>query len=377
MALIKCLECNKEISDKAEACPHCGCPVNVKSKSINTGKPKKKVVVIGAAIVALCVVVIICANLILNANPVQKYLTLVNKNKTSKAIELYEEKIKDDEELLKKLSEEEKKNIDKIYSKYLNEEESYDNTQKQLSKFLKYDTSKKYANEVIEKTDALKASREAYDKAVILEKENNIAGAISNYGEVITEDSHYEDSIEKIRILSEDYKNQKVKSAEAHNKNKKYDKAIEDIDDAINTVGSTDELEKLKEKYEKNKSEMYVKVKVTSKTVTPKNSDNWIFSNYVNFVFKITNNSNKAIKGVEGTLIVYDLFDKEIIQMGCDFTGNTIASGKTITEDDLSYECNEFIDEDMKLFNTDYKDLKFKYEVESIVFSNGKKVKPE
>ena len=28
MALIKCIECNKDISDQAVACPHCGVPVN-------------------------------------------------------------------------------------------------------------------------------------------------------------------------------------------------------------------------------------------------------------------------------------------------------------------------------------------------------------
>ena len=27
MALIKCPECEKEVSDKASACPHCGCPL--------------------------------------------------------------------------------------------------------------------------------------------------------------------------------------------------------------------------------------------------------------------------------------------------------------------------------------------------------------
>ena len=27
MALFKCPECGREISDKASACPHCGCPV--------------------------------------------------------------------------------------------------------------------------------------------------------------------------------------------------------------------------------------------------------------------------------------------------------------------------------------------------------------
>ena len=29
MALIKCPECGKEISDKAASCPNCGCPANV------------------------------------------------------------------------------------------------------------------------------------------------------------------------------------------------------------------------------------------------------------------------------------------------------------------------------------------------------------
>ena len=29
MALIKCTDCEKEISDKAQACIHCGCPNNL------------------------------------------------------------------------------------------------------------------------------------------------------------------------------------------------------------------------------------------------------------------------------------------------------------------------------------------------------------
>ena len=36
MALIKCPECNKNISDKAEACPHCGYNLKQKSNRINT-----------------------------------------------------------------------------------------------------------------------------------------------------------------------------------------------------------------------------------------------------------------------------------------------------------------------------------------------------
>ena len=37
MALIKCPECNKEVSDCAEACPHCGYPIK-KIKAANEEK---------------------------------------------------------------------------------------------------------------------------------------------------------------------------------------------------------------------------------------------------------------------------------------------------------------------------------------------------
>ena len=40
MALISCSECGKEISDRATACPHCGCPLTtekeIKKSSIPT-----------------------------------------------------------------------------------------------------------------------------------------------------------------------------------------------------------------------------------------------------------------------------------------------------------------------------------------------------
>ena len=61
---------------------------------------------------------------------------------------------------------------------------------------------------------------------------------------------------------------------------------------------------------------------------------------------------------------------------GCDFTGNTIDPGASYRESELSYECNQFIDDDMKLFNTRFEDLQFIYEVTSIVFSDGSSIEP-
>lgn len=58
MALIKCPECGKEISDKAGACPHCGCPIGNTTQPIqnNDGKSNKgsKKILIGVvAVVAI------------------------------------------------------------------------------------------------------------------------------------------------------------------------------------------------------------------------------------------------------------------------------------------------------------------------------------
>lgn len=42
MALIKCSECGKEISDKAVACPACGCPINKTEQDLLTNEKKQK-----------------------------------------------------------------------------------------------------------------------------------------------------------------------------------------------------------------------------------------------------------------------------------------------------------------------------------------------
>lgn len=136
------------------------------------------------------------------------------------------------------------------------------------------------------------------------------------------------------------------------------------------------ELDALKAEGEAEKAATTVQegditVLVTDKTVTPKDPDNWIFSNYVNFIFLITNNTEKDIQGIQGEIIVDDLFGEEILTMGCDFTGEIIPAGTTVENDDLFFECNEFVSEDMKLFNENYKDLQFIYVTKQIVFTDG------
>lgn len=64
MALIKCPECENEISDKAEACPKCGCPISKASDSISETSSSSYVYKRKIPIVPIVVIVIIVAILI-------------------------------------------------------------------------------------------------------------------------------------------------------------------------------------------------------------------------------------------------------------------------------------------------------------------------
>lgn len=100
-------------------------------------------------------------------------------------------------------------------------------------------------------------------------------------------------------------------------------------------------------------------VTVTNKTNIPKDIHQGLYSDQVIFTFDVLNRTDQAVKGVQGVLKTFDLFDKEIVNINCDFTGTLIPAGESVTVGDLGIDVNEFMDEDVKLYNTDFSDLKF------------------
>lgn len=367
--LITCPACGKEISSKAKKCVHCGNPIkgrkNRKTNKIIIG------IVSGIALIAVVFMVLI------NSNPISKYNFFFNQDKSEQAIKIYNEKIDGNKQLEEELSDKQNQEMDNIYQQFKEGKISFNYAEKKIQKYTQYLPSKNYALEIKSDIESLDDSRTSFENAQKAEEGGDIENALTEYGKIIEDDASYSEAQKKIYELQKYYKNQLLKEAKSYIKKKKYDKAIKKIDKIISVLGSSDDLTELKEKYKKMKSVQYVKIVVADKTVTPKDADNWIFSNYVNFVFNITNNSNKAIKGIEGILTVNDLFGKKILDIGCDFTGHTIKLGETYTETDMRFECNEFIQEHMKLFNTDYSDLKFQYNITKIIYIDGTSVVPK
>lgn len=117
-------------------------------------------------------------------------------------------------------------------------------------------------------------------------------------------------------------------------------------------------------------SDEEVVVTVTGKTNIEADIYSGRYSDRVTFEIQVTNQTDKIIKGVQGVLTVDDLFGKKIMSSNCDFTGQTILPGETVTYDSIGIDVNEFKDSHVKLYNEAFGDLSFSYKVNEIVFAN-------
>ena len=111
-------------------------------------------------------------------------------------------------------------------------------------------------------------------------------------------------------------------------------------------------------------------ITVTEKENLPMDKNAWRFSDYVRLTVNIENVSNHSIKGIQGILVVKDMFGEEFLRSNCDFTDNDIPSNSSITVTELYLDINQFMANHLKLFNTDYDDLVFEYEVKNVIFTN-------
>lgn len=116
--------------------------------------------------------------------------------------------------------------------------------------------------------------------------------------------------------------------------------------------------------------EAEVIVTVTEKESIPEDHNAWRFSDYVRLSVNVENVTNRSIKGVQGTLVVKDMFGEEFLRISCDLTDNDIPANGSITVTELYLDVNQFMANQVKLFNTDYEDLIFEYIVTNVIFTN-------
>lgn len=114
-----------------------------------------------------------------------------------------------------------------------------------------------------------------------------------------------------------------------------------------------------------------VEIKVTNKYNLPVNYDANRYSPRVEFDFDVSNKTAKSIKGIQGVLIIKDLFGEKIISLNCNFTGQTISANSKATFKGIGLDINQFMDDHVEVYNEDFEYLIFEYEVTKIVYSDG------
>lgn len=116
--------------------------------------------------------------------------------------------------------------------------------------------------------------------------------------------------------------------------------------------------------------EAEVIVTVTEKENLPKDRNAWRFSDYVRLSLNVENISNRSIKGIQGILVVKDMFGEEFLRSSCDLTDDDIPANSSITVTELYLDINQFFESHLKLFNTAYEDLFFEYIVTNVMFTS-------
>lgn len=112
-----------------------------------------------------------------------------------------------------------------------------------------------------------------------------------------------------------------------------------------------------------------VGIEITKKGFQDMNIMAGIYEAQVTMNLKFINRTNKDIRGVEGTVTYYDIFGNKIKAVGISYDKGIPKNGFKVWESGVEY--NQFSDEDVKLKDTELKDLKYKWETSTIVYADG------
>lgn len=97
-----------------------------------------------------------------------------------------------------------------------------------------------------------------------------------------------------------------------------------------------------------------------------KTSTEWTFQNYVDFTIKITNNSEKDIKGIKWSFYIYNIFWEKLWSYELNLT-KQIKVWSSLSES-MQYSINEYINTEYEIFESDFNMLKYNFDIKNVVY---------
>lgn len=114
----------------------------------------------------------------------------------------------------------------------------------------------------------------------------------------------------------------------------------------------------------------YLRVELTDMYL---NEADGVLLDRMNFRFRYENVSSVDIHSFTGTAAFFDLSDRPIKSLKLTFEV-PIRAGEAVVDPDKGYEPNPLRDDDQLLMSSDLQDVKFRFEMKSIVFADGTRI---
>ena len=111
-----------------------------------------------------------------------------------------------------------------------------------------------------------------------------------------------------------------------------------------------------------------VSIEITKKGFIEADYRAGTYEDLLTMTFRITNHTAKDIKGVQGVVTFYDIFGNKIFASNLAYDQGILASSTKTYETSVHY--NQFMEDEVKLRNTSLDNLKFKWDVSTIVYAD-------
>ncbi len=108
--------------------------------------------------------------------------------------------------------------------------------------------------------------------------------------------------------------------------------------------------------------------------ITKKDFSKINYQDFITMEVKLTNKTDKDIRGVAGTVTYYDIFDKEIKRMDASYDKGLPKNSEKIWNATVDF--NQFMANDLKLKDTELKNLKYTWSIDTIIYEDGTKEVP-
>ncbi|TKI49884.1 MULTISPECIES: hypothetical protein [Lysinibacillus] len=98
--------------------------------------------------------------------------------------------------------------------------------------------------------------------------------------------------------------------------------------------------------------------------------DDNVYGYELNFILKYINHTDKDIKGFIAETYFYDMFGELVYTLDFKYEWDVIPANGS-SNFNTAVDLNQFKDEDMRFYNLPFENMKFKYKIKSIIFTDG------